>query len=129
MVARNYLNAYSGPDALQNYFDPDRTPMIPLVEIPPSLNPYYNDGVRIHAKMMSMHPSNNVKIMPGTCTLICVVEMAHYLLNVSVEHANQGGSAGEVQDSSGVQFWVHRHISGTSISHQPRDTRCPRLLE
>ena len=67
MVSRNYLNAYSGPDALQNYFDPDRTPMIPLVEIPPSLNPYYNDGVRIHAKMMSMHPSNNVKIMPGTC--------------------------------------------------------------
>ncbi|KAH6881709.1 tryptophan synthase beta subunit-like PLP-dependent enzyme [Alternaria rosae] len=65
MVSRNYLNAYSGPDALQNYFDPDRTPMIPLVEIPPSLNPYYNDGVRIHAKMMSMHPSNNVKIMPA----------------------------------------------------------------
>jgi cysteine synthase A len=39
--------------------------MLPLVEIPPSLNPYYYDGVRIHAKMMSMHPSNNVKIMPG----------------------------------------------------------------
>jgi cysteine synthase A len=65
MGSRNYLNAYSGPDALRNYFDPDHQPMLPLVEIPPSLNPYYYDGVRIHAKMMSMHPSNNVKIMPG----------------------------------------------------------------
>ncbi|KAL1799473.1 hypothetical protein ACET3X_003510 [Alternaria dauci] len=65
MVSRNYLNAYSGPDALRNYFDPDHQPMLPLVEIPPSLNPYYDDGVRIHAKMMSMHPSNNVKIMPA----------------------------------------------------------------
>ncbi|KAG9193674.1 cysteine synthase [Alternaria panax] len=65
MVSRNYLNAYSGPDALRNYFDPDHQPMLPLVEIPPSLNPYYHDGVRIHAKMMSMHPSNNVKIMPA----------------------------------------------------------------
>ncbi|CAN9227118.1 unnamed protein product [Alternaria alternata] len=65
MVSRNYLNAYSGPDALRNYFDPDHQPMLPLVEIPPTLNPYYQDGVRIHAKMMSMHPSNNVKIMPA----------------------------------------------------------------
>ncbi|KAF7680090.1 hypothetical protein GT037_001741 [Alternaria burnsii] len=65
MASRNYLNAYSGPDALRNYFDPDHQPMLPLVEIPPSLNPYYQDGVRIHAKMMSMHPSNNVKIMPA----------------------------------------------------------------
>jgi cysteine synthase len=39
--------------------------MLPLVEIPPSLNPYYDDGVRIYAKMMSMHPANNLKIMPA----------------------------------------------------------------
>jgi hypothetical protein len=66
MTSRNYLNAYSGRDAVREYFDPDCQPMLPLVEIPASLNPYYNDGVRIHAKMMSMHPGNNVKIMPGT---------------------------------------------------------------
>ncbi|EMD67112.1 hypothetical protein COCSADRAFT_33978 [Bipolaris sorokiniana ND90Pr] len=65
MPKRNYLNAYSGPDAIRNYFDPDCQPMLPLVELPPSLNPFYNDGVRIHAKMMSMHPANNVKVMPA----------------------------------------------------------------
>jgi hypothetical protein len=65
MADRNHLNAYAGPNALRDYFDPDIQPMLPLVEIPQSLNPFYTDGVRIHAKMMSMHPANNVKIMPG----------------------------------------------------------------
>jgi hypothetical protein len=65
MANRNHLNAYAGPSALRDYFDPDVQPMLPLVEIPQSLNPFYDDGVRIHAKMMSMHPANNVKIMPG----------------------------------------------------------------
>ncbi|KAF7442052.1 CysK Cysteine synthase [Pyrenophora tritici-repentis] len=65
MAQRNFLNAYTGPNALRDYFDPDCQPMIPLVEIPQSLNPFYDDGVRIHAKMMSMHPANNVKIMPA----------------------------------------------------------------
>lgn len=65
MAERNALNAYSGPNALRDYFDPNCQPMLPLVELPRSLNPFHEDGVRIHAKMMSMHPANNVKIMPG----------------------------------------------------------------
>ena len=65
MASRNQLNVYSGPDALKKYFDPDHQPMLPLVEIPSHLNSNYDDGVRIYAKMMSMHPSNNVKIMPA----------------------------------------------------------------
>jgi hypothetical protein len=65
MVSTNLLNVYHGPDAIQQYFDPEKHPPLPLVEIPQKLNPYYNDGVRIFAKMMSMHPANNVKIMPG----------------------------------------------------------------
>jgi cysteine synthase len=65
MAARTKNNVYSGPDTLRNYSDPDCQPMLPLVEIPPSLNPYYDDRVRIYAKMMSMHPANNVKIMPA----------------------------------------------------------------
>ncbi|KAF2845033.1 cysteine synthase-like protein B [Plenodomus tracheiphilus IPT5] len=65
MESQNLLNTYSGPDALRNYFDPDCQPMLPLVELPAILNPFYEDGVRIHAKLMSMHPANNVKIMPA----------------------------------------------------------------
>jgi hypothetical protein len=70
MTQFNHQNVYSGPDAIRQYFDPDRCPPLPLVELPQTLNPYYEDGVRIFAKMMSMHPANNVKIMPGNKPLI-----------------------------------------------------------
>lgn len=65
MQPRNNLNVYKGPDSVKDYFNPDRAPLLPLVELPNSLNPYRQDGVRIYAKMMTMHPANNVKSMPG----------------------------------------------------------------
>lgn len=61
----NPLNVYTGPDSIRSYFDPDSSPPLPLVEVPECLNPYREDGVRIYAKMMSMHPTNNVKSMPA----------------------------------------------------------------
>ncbi|KAF7518237.1 hypothetical protein G7054_g13531 [Neopestalotiopsis clavispora] len=62
---RNNLNVYRGPEALRDYFNPDVAPPLPLVELPDVLNPYKKDGVRIYAKMMTMHPANNVKAMPA----------------------------------------------------------------
>jgi hypothetical protein len=66
MANLNGLNVYFGQDSLKKYFNPDEQPPLPLVELPEYLNPYYHDGVRIYAKMMTMHPANNVKAMPGT---------------------------------------------------------------
>lgn len=65
MANINEKNVYFGTDSLKNYFNPDCQPPLPLVELPEHLNPYYHDGVRIYAKMMTMHPANNVKSMPG----------------------------------------------------------------
>ncbi|KAL4862821.1 hypothetical protein BDV12DRAFT_206969 [Aspergillus spectabilis] len=65
MANSNELNVYFGQDSLKKYFDPDSQPPLPLVELPEYLNPYYHDGVRIYAKMMTMHPANNVKAMPA----------------------------------------------------------------
>ena len=65
MAGRDHLNVYSGPDSVRNYFDPECHPPLPLVEIPDCLNPYRGDGVRIYAKMMSMHPATNIKVIPG----------------------------------------------------------------
>ncbi|CAK1358241.1 uncharacterized protein RHO25_007692 [Cercospora beticola] len=65
MATDNITNVYTGPDSLKHYFDPDHAPPLPLVELPAHLNPYYGDGVRIYAKMMSCHPANNVKCMPA----------------------------------------------------------------
>lgn len=65
MKERNHLNVYKGPYSVKDYFNPDVAPLLPLVELPESLNPYRQDGVHIYAKMMTMHPANNVKAMPG----------------------------------------------------------------
>lgn len=65
MSETNPYNVYHGEDSVRNYYDPDLQPMIPLVEIPRKLNPFYDDGVRIYAKMMSTLPANNVKALPG----------------------------------------------------------------
>ncbi|KAI1046964.1 hypothetical protein LB505_008212 [Fusarium chuoi] len=74
MASPNPLNVYKGQDSIQKYFDPESAPPLPLVEIPESLNPYRQDGVRIYAKMMTMHPANNVKAMPALNLLRnCVV--------------------------------------------------------
>ncbi|PFH61101.1 hypothetical protein XA68_18255 [Ophiocordyceps unilateralis] len=74
MAGANSLNVYKGPDAIRNYFDPDSSPPLPLVEIPDRLNPHCRHGVRIYAKMMSMHPANNVKAMPALNLLAETVE-------------------------------------------------------
>ncbi|KAJ5412010.1 uncharacterized protein N7487_006369 [Penicillium crustosum] len=65
MTNVNENNVYFGTDSLKKYFNPDCQPPLPLVELPPHLNPYHQDGVRIYAKMMTMHPANNVKAMPA----------------------------------------------------------------
>ncbi|SCO81116.1 probable cysteine synthase B [Fusarium oxysporum] len=74
MASPNPLNVYKGQESIQKYFDPESAPPLPLVEISDSLNPYRQDGVRIYAKMMTMHPANNVKAMPALNLLQnCVV--------------------------------------------------------
>ncbi|PHH91233.1 hypothetical protein CDD83_1234 [Cordyceps sp. RAO-2017] len=74
MADANHLNVYRGPDSVRRYFDPDSSPPLPLVEIPDCLNPYRQHGIRIYAKMMSMHPANNVKSMPALNLLTNSVE-------------------------------------------------------
>lgn len=68
-LASNYdpcsQNVYSGPHALRDYYDPDKNPPLPLVELPPELNPFHDDGVRIYAKMMTALPATNIKSLPG----------------------------------------------------------------
>ena len=62
----NPLNVFQGADALSQYFDPDRHPPLPLVELPEALNPFRSDGVRIFAKLLTALPAQNVKSLPGT---------------------------------------------------------------
>ena len=57
-------NVYSGKQGLYDYLNPHNA-ITPLVELPPSLNPFYDDGVRVSLKMMSTTPLANVKSLPA----------------------------------------------------------------
>ncbi|AKH32694.1 putative siderophore biosynthesis protein SbnA [candidate division SR1 bacterium Aalborg_AAW-1] len=57
-------NIYRGRDALQQFHDPHNY-ITPLVELPESLNPYYNNGIHIYAKLLYMNPLLNIKSLPA----------------------------------------------------------------
>lgn len=63
-------NVYKGPDAIKHFFDPDRQPPLPLVELPAKLNPFAADGVRIFAKLLTALPAQNVKALPALNMLL-----------------------------------------------------------
>lgn len=58
-------NTFKGPDALKDFLNPEKHPNLPMVELPASLNPFAEDGVRIFAKMMGLSPLGNVKAVPA----------------------------------------------------------------
>jgi cysteine synthase len=66
MPGANPLNVFKGPDSLAQFFDPDLSPPLPLVELPAALNPLREDGVHIFAKMLTQLPAQNVKSLPGS---------------------------------------------------------------
>lgn len=65
MAQGKEMNVFSDADSVRQYFDPDNLPPLPLVEIPAKLNPLRNQNVRIFAKMLTHHPAQNVKALPG----------------------------------------------------------------
>lgn len=66
------MNVFDGPNSLIDYFNPDRNAPLPLVELPPQLNPFYEDGVRVYAKMLTALPATNVKSLPGKSASVTV---------------------------------------------------------
>ena len=65
MAQGENLNVFSGADSVSRYFNPDNLPLLPLVELPSKLNPLRSENVRIYAKMLTTHPAQNVKALPG----------------------------------------------------------------
>lgn len=120
----NPLNVYRGPDSVKSYFDPDSSPPLPLVEVPDCLNPYRQDGVRIYAKMMSMHPANNVKSMPGKHSPTTVVGSQLTTSN-SVEPSREERQAWPNRNNHRIQFRIDRHLHVLGCSRVLWPTRCP----
>jgi len=59
------LNVFKGRHSVRDFLDPGKHPYLPLVEIPPQLNPFLADRVRIFAKLMTFSPLGNVKALPA----------------------------------------------------------------
>lgn len=58
-------NVFLGNDALKNYLCPSNYTVTPLVELPPELNPFANDGVKLLAKVVPLVPLMNIKSIPA----------------------------------------------------------------
>ena len=59
------LNIFKGKHAIKDFLNPEKNPLIPIVELPEELNPFSKDGVQIYAKLMNMLPLGNVKSLPA----------------------------------------------------------------
>lgn len=51
--------------AIRNLLNPEKNPPVPLVELPSTLNPYTDDGVRVFAKLMFLLPLLTIKSLPA----------------------------------------------------------------
>ncbi|KAJ7683218.1 tryptophan synthase beta subunit-like PLP-dependent enzyme [Mycena rosella] len=66
------MNVFRGTNALKDFYDPEKCPPLPLVELPD--HPFQNDGVEIFAKMLTLLPAANVKSLPALNMLLRAVE-------------------------------------------------------
>ncbi|QRW26722.1 cysteine synthase [Rhizoctonia solani] len=86
------MNVFSGKTALLDFYNPDKNPPLPLVELPS--HPFEGDNVRIYAKMLTLLPAGNVKSLPALNMLM------------------RASEAGEINDSTeGLSSTLGAYIS------------------
>ena len=65
IMNQTILNVFKGDNAILDYLNPESQVFTPLVELPKKLNPFYEDSVRIYAKLLNTLPLTNVKSIPA----------------------------------------------------------------
>ncbi len=85
------LNIFKGKHAIKDFLNPEKNPMIPIVEIPEKLNLFSKDGVKIYAKLMNMLPLGNVKSLPAL-NMLMEAEKNDNLQNVNSIIENSSGN-------------------------------------
>lgn len=61
---------FEGSNSIKDFLNPENSPPLPLVELPGSLNPFSEFGVRIFAKLMFLLPLLNIKCLPALNMLL-----------------------------------------------------------
>lgn len=64
-IVSNSKKVFDGVDAITDFLTPGALGMTPVVELPPSLNKFHKDKVRIFVKLMQFVPLGNIKSMPS----------------------------------------------------------------
>ena len=64
-IKQNTKKVFEGECAMTNFLTPGSLGMTPVVELPPSVNKFAKDGVRIFVKLMQFVPLGNIKSMPS----------------------------------------------------------------
>jgi len=64
-VHKSDKKVFEGTHAITDFLTPGALGMTPLVELPPSLNKFTKDDVRIFVKLMQFVPLGNIKSMPS----------------------------------------------------------------
>ncbi|MDO8571828.1 MAG: pyridoxal-phosphate dependent enzyme [bacterium] len=90
-MPKTNLNTFKGGTAIKDFLNPDKNPMIPLVELPDHCNPFARDGVQIFAKLMNMLPLANVKSLPAL-NMLLEAEETKELKNVHTLIENSSGN-------------------------------------
>jgi hypothetical protein len=61
----NKQNVFTGKNSIEKILNPDKHPMLPMVELPTCLNPFADMGVHIFAKLITFSPLGNIKALPS----------------------------------------------------------------
>jgi cysteine synthase len=108
---KDQLNVYIGPNALNEFLDPEKYPILPLVELPDSLNPLHKDGVHIYAKLLNLLPLGNVKAI-SAYSMIHSGELKNKQAIIEYSSGNTIFSAAAIAKTFGVKR------AKTLISHE-----------
>jgi cysteine synthase len=81
-------NIFEGEEAIKDFLNPSSLGMIPIVELPSSLNPFKEDKVRIFIKLMQFVPLYNIKSLPAWSMLSGVPKEDFKNINHLVEYSS-----------------------------------------
>lgn len=119
-------NTFTGQDAIKNYLNPSNH-ITPLVELPSSINPFYDRGVRIYAKLLQTLPLANIKSIPAYFMLDNLQSDAK-LINIDTLIESSSGNTALSLATTARQFGINKTIALVSSEVSPGKLKLLRLF-
>lgn len=125
---RNHqLNVFAGPNSIREFLNPENWPPTPLVELPPHLNSFRDNNVRIFAKLAYLSPLLNIKSLPAF-HMLQEAEQRGRLDGVHTIAENSSGNTAFSLAVMAAQFGVKRVIAFVPFDIAPGKLDMLRLV-